>query len=216
MTRLSLAASLLLCGLPLVAKADSITYSVLIDTSSQSSNQGYIDLQLNGGTLPPADIMASVTGFAGAVLNSSDPGNDAINTVGSLPGTVTFDNQSGNDYFEALTFGSSVSFLVTLSGPGVSSSGGATSLSGTTFQISFYDPLVTTPLFTTDPSGAVAALNVDSTGGSASDSQPAATVADIPSTVTPEPTSFSLLMLGGGLMGLVCFRGLRNRTASGS
>ena len=115
MKNLSLISSalFLMCG-AIPAHADTVTYAVSINTASQIGNGGYIDLELNAGTFPSQDITATVTGFSGAMLNPADPNNDAIGTTGSLPGDVTFDNQTGNDYFEALTFGDNLSFLVTL------------------------------------------------------------------------------------------------------
>ncbi|MGH9561780.1 MAG: hypothetical protein ACRD3S_10025, partial [Terracidiphilus sp.] len=79
-------------GLP--AKADSVTYLATIDTSSQSGNYGYIDLELNAGSLPGSGpVVATVSDFTGAALNPSDPNNDALGTAsGSLPGPLTLSN----------------------------------------------------------------------------------------------------------------------------
>ena len=178
------------------AHADSATYTVSVDTSSQAGNNGYVDFELNSGTFGAADITATVSGFSGATLIPGDPNNDAINTVGTLPGDVTFDNQTGNDYFEALTFGNSVSFDVTLSGAGLSTSGSAGSLSGTDFEVSFLDPSMSTFLFSNgDPAAAVIEVAADGTPTTEAES---GTVVAAP---TPEPATLSLLALGGVLMG---------------
>ena len=64
---------------------------------------------------------------------------------------LTFDNGTGfNDYFEGFTFGSTLSFQVSLYGPAFSSPDG-TSTSGSTFAFSmFSDPAGTMPALTTD------------------------------------------------------------------
>src|SRR6202012_4622793 len=136
---LSIASAVLLACAVIPAHADTVTYSVVVNTSSQTGNGGYVDFGLNAGALGAQDITATVTGFNGAGLNPGDPNNDAINTTGSLPGPLSFDNQVPNDYFEAVTFGNQLSFLVTLSGDGVSTSGASTSDSGTIFQVAFED-----------------------------------------------------------------------------
>ena len=193
---LSIASSLLFACAVVPAHADSVTYSVTVNTSSQTGNGGFVDFELNAGSLGSQDITAVVTAFNGATLNPGDPGNDAIGTTGSLPGPLSFDNQVGNDYFEALTFGNQLSFLVTLSGDGVSASGGSTSDSGTIFQVGFFDPSGGNPLFSNDPNGLAAEIDVAADGTVTSASQPGVSVA-----ATPEPASWCLLGMGGVLVG---------------
>lgn len=147
------------------------------------------------GSFGAQDITATVTGFSGATLNPGGPFNDAINVTGSLPGAVTFDNQSGNDYTEALAFGNAVDFLVTLSGHGLAPSG-ENSGSGTTFAVSFYDPTISNVLFSNDPSGTAAQIQVAADGTTAIAAQPGTAVA-----VTPEPATLSLVGLGRVLIG---------------
>jgi len=71
--------------------------------------------------------------------------------AGALPATLTFDNGTGlNDYFEGFTYGSTLSFQVSLYGPALSSPDG-TSTSGSTFAFSmFSDAAGTIPALTTD------------------------------------------------------------------
>lgn len=195
MKRLLSVASLLLLACAVSSAHADTTYSVAVDTSSQAGQNGYIDLSLLAGSFGAQDITATVTGFSGATLNPSGFFNDAINVTGSLPGAVTFDNQSGNDYTEALAFGNEVDFLVTLSGPGLTPSGD-TSTSGSTFAISFYDPTISNVLFSNDPSGAAAQIQVAADGATAIATQPGTAVA-----VTPEPATLSLVGLGCVLVG---------------
>lgn len=202
---LSIASALLLACVLIPAHADTVTYSVTVNTSSQAGNGGYIDLELNAGSFGAQDINATVTGFDGATLIPGDPFNDAIGTTGSLPGPLSFDNQTGNDYFEALTFGNQLSFLVTLSGDGVSTGGASASDSGTTFQVSFIDPSISSYLFSNDPSGMTAEVDVAADGTLSTAVQPGASVA-----ATPEPATWSLVGMAG-VLGCVVQR--RKRSA---
>ena len=194
---LSIASALLLACAVVPAHADSVTYAVTVNTSSQTGN-GYVDFELNAGSLGAQDITATVTGFSGAVLIPGDPMNDAIGTTGSLDAPpLTFDNQIGNDYFEALTFGNQVSFLVTLSGDGVSTSGASTSDSGTIFQVSFWDASGMNPVLSDDPNGLAAEIDVADNGMLSSDAGTGTTVS---AAATPEPATLSLVGAAGVLM----------------
>ena len=194
---LSIASALLLACAVIPAHADTVTYSVTVNTSSQAGNGGFIDLELNAGSLGAQDITATVTGFNGATVNAGDPNNFSFGTTGSLPGPLSFDNQVGNDYFEALTFGNQLSFFVTLSGDGVSSSGASTSDSGTIFQVAFFDPSQSSFLFSNDPNGLAAEIDVAPDGTVTSAAQPGTTVAP-----TPEPATWSLVAMAGVLVGV--------------
>jgi len=190
------------------AHADTVSYLVSVNTASQSGQGGYIDLELNASSFPSDDVVATVSGFSGATLNPADPNNDAIGTTGSLPGVVTFDNQIGNDYFEGLTFGNDVSFLVTLSGPGVGTSGPGND-SGTAFQLSFLDPTMSSLLFSDEPNGMAALIEV------AGDQAPEVLTPDTTTAATPaptpEPATLSLVGMGGVLIGAA--RRWRSRAA---
>jgi hypothetical protein len=192
---------LALCCAAAPALADTVTYNFTVDTSSQSGQMGYIDLELNASSLPADDIMATVSNFTGASVDDSDLNNYMLNTSGMLPGDVSFDNQNGNDYFEALTFGNTISFTATLSGPGISLDGSAPGdpslLGGTIFELSFLDPSMTTSLFTSDPSGTAAYLSVDADGTTSAVAQPGTTVAATTVAATPEPATLLLVGLAG-------------------
>ena len=194
---LSIASALLLACAVVPAHADTVSYFVTVDTSSQAGNPGYIDLELNAGSLGSQDITAVVNGFNGAMLVPGAPGSGSIGTVGSLPGPVSFDNQIGNDYFEGVTFGNQLSFLVTLSGDGVSTSGASTSDSGTIFQVAFEDGSQSNFLFSNDPNGVAAEIDVAADGTLSTASQPGVSVA-----ATPEPATLSLVGLAGVLVRL--------------
>lgn len=190
---LVITSALLLTCAAASAHADSVTYAVSVDTSSLVGGTGYIDLELNAGSLPAADVMATVSGFGGAV---PDSGNlFTLGTSGTLPGDVSFDNQTPNDYFEALTFGSVINFNVTLSGPGVSSTGSILSDSGTDFQVEFLDSTQSSFLFTNDPNGPAAIIAIANDGSLSAEAQQGSTVAP-----TPEPATLSLVGLGAAMM----------------
>ena len=115
--------ALLLGALCLSAQADTVTYQITVDTSSQNLNNGYIDLTLNQGSLGALPVTASITGFSGGILNPADGLNSSAGTTGDLATTLIIPADSSTDYFEGLTFGNSVSFDVTLSGAGVNLAG---------------------------------------------------------------------------------------------
>jgi len=195
---LSIASALLLLACAVVpAHADTVSYLVTVNTSSQAGNGGYMDLTLATGTLGAQDITATVTGFNGATLNPADPNNETIGTTGLLPGPLSFDNQVSNDYFEAMTFGNQLSFLVTLSGDGGNLGGGSTSDSGTSFLVTFFDPSISSFLFSNAADGVAAEIDVAAEGTVTTSAQPGSTVA-----ATPEPATLSLLGMGGVLVGI--------------
>jgi hypothetical protein len=170
------------------AHADSASYSFTVNTSSLATNYGYIDLELNQGTLLSPPITATITGFAtDGTLNPADltitPAGDFS---GTLPGTLTITADTNPDYFEGITFGNRIIFDLTLAGPGVSRSGNAGGTSGTLFQLSFFDSTGSNPVLTTDPSGINSEVSVDATG------VPTALSLDPSTKIIPEPSTFVL------------------------
>jgi hypothetical protein len=197
--------ALLLGLLCLSAQADTAIYRVTVNTSSQSGNYGYIDLQLNQSILTSWPVTASITNFAGGILNSADVNNDSIGASGDLATTLTIPADISTDYFEGLTYGDSIGFDITLSGTGVNLAGLAGGTSGTTFVLGFYDS-ASNPLFTSDESGATGLINIadDGTVGvdafpDASGGQPHAEIV-----LTPEPGTLSLFACAG--LALLLFR----------
>jgi len=202
------------------AQADTVTYQVTVNTSSQSGNYGYVDLQLNQSILTSWPIAANIAGFAGGTLNPADANNDAIGVSGNLPGTLTIPPNVLTDYFEGLTFDNSISFDVTFSGAGVNLAGLAGGTSGTTFVFGFYDS-ANNPLFTSDPSGATGLIEIanDGTVGvnalpGPSGGQSLATFVplDNPPVVTPEPSTLSFFVCAGAAF-LLLRRSLSHRAA---
>jgi hypothetical protein len=192
--------ALLLCFGMGPARAGSITYDVSVDTSSLNGQPGNLDFQFNPGGAGAESATATVTNFqtvGGIPALSSTITGDAS---GVLPATLTLNNSAAfNDIFQGFTYGTTVSFDVTLSGTALDGPGGTV---GSSFLFSLYDnstpdPL---PLLTTDSNGSVLTINVnpDGTttpmpfpstpgGTSVASATPAASAA-------PEPSSIVLLV----------------------
>ncbi len=136
------------------ASAGVITYGAVIDTSSLAGSTGSLDLNFNPG---PLVTQAGNVGILNFASNGTVSGSVALtgDVTGALPSNLAFDNETGfNDYFQAFTFGSSLSFDVSLYGPELASPDGISS-SGSTFAFSLFS----------DAAGTVPALTSDSTNG---------------------------------------------------
>jgi hypothetical protein len=203
---------LAVCGLAVPAAfASSIEYTVAVNTSSQATNYGYLEMQFNASSSPTQLADAVVTNvMTDGVLDPSDPNNDEDGDVsGLLPGTLSFDNGTTfNDYFEGIAFGDSITFDLLLSGPAINSPNGD---GGGTFTLDFLNSSITGFLFTDDPINdlPVFTVNVNPDGSttgatypSTSDGTPVVTAfAEV-----PEP-SMPFLVVGG----LLAFGALRRR-----
>jgi hypothetical protein len=178
-----------------IASAAPITYDVTVDSSSISGTAGSFDFEFNPGPLVTQAASAQILNFTS---NGTLAGSPVLtgDVAGSLPGTVTFDNGTAfNDYFEGFTYGSTLSFQVSLFGPALSSPDG-TSTSGSTFAFSmFSDAAGTMPVLTNDTVDGFAFtidVNLDgSTTVANSSAQTTVTPATTPS--VPEPGTLTLL-----------------------
>jgi hypothetical protein len=187
-----------------VASAAPIIYHVTVNTSSLVTTAGSLDFNFNPG--PSGSQAASLQ-----ILNFTSNGTLAgacpcsVGDVsGLLPITVTFDNGSSfNDYFDDFTFGTTISFDVSLYGPALSTPDGF-STSGSTFAFSmFSNPAGTVPVLTSDTTDGfafIANVNLDGTTNISDFS--AATVVS-PGTgmsPVPEPSYVALMTMGSVLM----------------
>src|SRR5208282_842911 len=124
-------------------------YQVSADTTAIQGVTGSFDVQFNPGGVGTLSAAATITNFltngTALGLNTTDG-----NVSGMLiPGPLTINNtQALNDLLENITFGTTLSFTLTLSGPAVSSPN--PNLPGTSFGLSLYDANFN-PLLTTDP-----------------------------------------------------------------
>jgi hypothetical protein len=192
-----------LFGTDRAAHADFIAYEVTVDTSSISGQYGYLDFQFNPGSSTAAAATATITNFStNGILNPNDPANnDPNNTFGHWSGSLTSNsnpltlyNDADTEFFEGFSYGSRISFEVTLSGNAIGSQANGT---GTAFAFSLYDNTTYNPLLTTDPNGSVITLSVNGNGStsvetfgqSPTDNTPAASAS-----VVPAPPSIVLLL----------------------
>lgn len=155
--------ALVLCSAS-TASAAPITYNVTVDSSSISGTAGSLDFNFNPGPFATQSAYLQILDFTsdGALAGSPMLTGDVH---GALPGTVTFDNgTSFNDYFEGFTYGSTLSFQVSLYGPALSSPDGS-STSGSTFAFSMFSNVAgTMSVLTTNPSGFAFTIDVNLDG----------------------------------------------------
>lgn len=195
------------------SSADAITYAVSVNTSSILGDAGSLDFQFNPGPLTTQAADLEILGFASD--GTLDPAGPVLtgDATGALPGTLLLDNGSGfNDYFQDFTFGSVITFDVSLLGPALTNPDGMSS-SGSTFAFSmFSDPGGATPALTSDMTNGFAfttAVNLDGTTTPANSSATALSYSVVP---TPEPSSVVLLASGLAMLFALVLRSRLNRS----
>jgi hypothetical protein len=186
------------------ASASPITYGVTVNTSFIAGNQGSLDFNFNPGPLETQSASLQILGFSsdGSLVGGSELNGDVS---GALPSTVTFDNGTGyNDYFEGFTYGSTLSFEVSLYGPALSSPNGV-STSGSTFAFSmFSDSAGTIPVLTNDMTDGFAFIvNVNLDGTTTTTNYSDQTNVEPPASATPEPNPFLLFITGLAILAVV-------------
>ncbi len=189
------------CGM-----AAPIIYHVTVDTSTINGAMGSLDFNFNPGPLATQAASLQILNFSS---NGTLAGNCPCATgdvAGQLPSTLTFDNGGGfNDYFDAFTFASTLSFQVSLYGPALSSPDGI-STSGSTFAFSmFSDAGGTMPALTTDASDGFAFLVDVNLDGSTTvtNFSGQTTVTAAAGGGAPEPGSLMLTAAGLACLGVV-------------
>jgi hypothetical protein len=106
---------------------------------------------------------------------------------------------------ENITFGTTLSFTLTLSGQGVTSPN--PSLPGSAFSLTLYDNMFNA-LLTTDPAGTVVTVNVNPNGSSSVETFPISNsvTMDAGSAVLPVPEPISAVLVALGAAGIGAFR----------
>ena len=172
---------LFLASLASRAHAASVTYSVAVNTASLAGTTGSLDFNFEPGPFGsrPATLQIRRFGGDGSPSGSATLTGDA---GGLLPSDLQFDNGTGyNDYFQAFTFGSFLSFDIMLSGAALDSAIGNNS--GSTFAFSiFSDTDGTMPALTSNMiDGYAITVDINSDG-----STTLRNYTQSPTSVTPE------------------------------
>jgi PEP-CTERM motif len=180
------------------ALANPITYNVTINTSSISGTAGSLDFNFNPGPLVSQSASLQILGFTS---NGTLAGGPTLtgDVSGALPATLTFDNGTGfNDYFEGFTFGSTLSFDVSLFGQALSAPD-LISTSGSTFAFSmFSDAAGTVPALTTNTTDGFAFTVDVNLDGTTTVTNFSTQTSVVPATSgVPEPGTLTLIALGG-------------------
>jgi hypothetical protein len=203
MTRTALYSLLLLVASTGAASANSVTYSFFLDTSgigALSPTGGWLDFEFNQANA--LDSLSAVATLTGVTLSGDYSLGGTLFTstgvTGTIPGPIDIPNdQSAANYFtqEITTWGTSVQFSVTLTGPAV----GTAAPDGSGFYAYLLDPgfsqIVTPPTLT----GEVLNVTIDTSG--AATPTPASFTGGA-SYVTPEPSTALLLLPVLGLAAL--------------
>jgi hypothetical protein len=133
--------------------------NAMISAASARVRDTRIDVRVGGSRFNPGLFVAQPASLQ--ILKFSSNGSLAVSPSlagdvnGTLPATVTFDNGTGfNDYFQGFTFGSTLSFDLSLYGPALSSPDGVAT-SGSRFACSMFS----------DAAGTIPALTTDTTDG---------------------------------------------------
>jgi hypothetical protein len=186
-----------------MTSAAPITYNVTVDSTSISGTAGSLDFEFNPGPLVTQAASLQILNFAS---DGTPAGNPSLtgDVTGALPATLTFDNGTAfNDYFEGFTFGSTLSFQVSLFGPALSSPDGK-STSGSTFAFSMFS----------DAAGTLSVLTADTTDGFAFtidvnlDGTTTVTNSSAQTTVVPAITPVPAPMIGRGLPAVLAVGGV--------
>ena len=199
-------AALLLC-LTVSASAATVTYDVTINTSSVAGTAGSLDFNFSPGPYQTQASSLQILGFSSDGFLASSPELTG-DVSGALPSTVTFDNGTGyNDYFEGFTYGSTLSFDVSLYGSALSSPNGV-STSGSTFAFSMYsDAAGTIPVLTSDTTDGFAfTVNVNLDGSTTATNYSDQTNVESPSSAVPEPNNLLLVATGLTILGVMSWQ----------
>lgn len=186
----------------------SYSYDITVNTSSLNGQTGY--LYFDYATTSNQASTATVTNF---VTDSALGGQDfnVVNgsaVTGTLPGTLSFLNANViNDYQHAVTtFGNSISFAVSFSGPATSGTPGS---ANSTFSMGlFSDDGGLNPLLSSNVGANNELFDITLNDGGNTSFQNFGTASPATGTATPIPPT--ALLFAAGLFGLVGIRRMAN------
>lgn len=188
--------------------AQAITYSVNIDTRSITGTTGSVDFQWNLGAVDPL-LTASVASFSNGSTLTDAPVLLSGNFTGSLASgnSLNFDGASSFNYaYQDMTFGSSISFMLTLPDAAPTQSDPT---SDSAFFVSVLDANQRSALSTTSVDNQALAFTLQSGGAPTFEAYTTlATVSSVSSvSAVPEPGTVALMLVGmGGLAGMGALR----------
>jgi hypothetical protein len=144
-------------------------FLVTMNTSSISGDAGSLDFSLSSGAGSDQSLSATVSAFTGGSYGGTQATDGDVSggpvtsgspvTIGPVP-----DASGLNDDFETFNYGTTLSFLVSLSGPGLTApDGNATS----PYEFDFFtysDGAGTVPVLTSDPNGISGLVDVSPEG----------------------------------------------------
>lgn len=203
--RLALAGAFALAGAGLAspARAGSVCFLITADTTGLAGTSGFLDLQMNPSTtLASPSVTATVT----EVSTDGTLGSTTITTgvTGSFSSTpAVMNNMSYSELQQTFTYGTTLSFEITLSGSEINPST-VQPFSGTMLTFALEDS-TQTGLNAGPLNGEAVDLNVNQTVapnvstqtyGPASGNYPTVTIT--PCAAVPEPSSMILMGLGLG------------------
>jgi hypothetical protein len=195
-----------------------ITYNVTIDTSSITGTAGSLDFNFNPGPLVTQFAQLQILNFTsdGALAGACPCTTGDV--TGQLPSTLSFDNGTPfNDYFDDFTYGTTISFALSLYGPALDSPDGV-STSGSTFAFSmFSDAAGTMPVLTNDTTDGFAfTVDVNLDGSTTVTNYSAQTgVVGAGSSSVPEPGTLALSVTGLACLAMIAQRASHSTGARG-
>jgi hypothetical protein len=195
-----LSVALFLCAVA-AASASPVSYRVTVNSSSIAGATGSLDFNFNPGPLVSQPASLQILNFVSDGSAYGAPQTFGDVSGGPLPASLTFDNGAAlNDYFAGFTFGSKLTFDLSLFGQALASPDG-TSTSGSAFAFSmFSDAAGSIPVLTSDPSGIALTIDINLNGTSAVTSSSSATSVQ----AVPEPGGLVLIGIGFALWWIRC------------